>query len=297
MGSAHRFDALLARRIRTLAEHLPRAIDGHQQDVHQARVASRRLREAVPVAGAAAKRRKVRRLETRLRRITRLLGPIREHDVAIEMIEALDRSGASAELFDAVAQTLARERAARLALFAHRIDHARARRLIARLEKFASGLSDPDKSPEWRELLADRIEARAHALQTAVADAGALFAPERLHAVRVAVKKLRYALELASETRSAPAGALVRQLRETQELLGYLHDRDVLRARLAAMFDQADPRPDLEAARTAAVSGLEREARGLHARYLRRQASLIGIADRALDTMAPRVAVGGTAPR
>jgi CHAD domain-containing protein len=297
MGSAHRFEALLARRIRALAEHLPRAIDGHQQDVHQARVASRRLREAVPVAGAAAEPHKVRRLQTRLRRITRLLGPIREHDVAIDMIEAFDRAGAPAELFDTIARDLARERAARLALLEHRIDHARARRLVARLEKFASALSDPDRSPEWREMLANRIEARAHALQTAVADAGALYAPERLHAVRVAVKKLRYALELASETRSAPAGALVRQLRETQELLGYLHDRDVLRASLAAMFDRADPPPDLEASRTAVISGLDREARGLHARYLRRQASLIGVADRALDTMAPRVAVGGTAPR
>ena len=36
-------------------------------------------------------------------------------------------------------------------------------------------------------------------------DAGAVYLPERLHAVRIAMKKLRYAMELAAE--AAGAGA------------------------------------------------------------------------------------------
>ena len=46
---------LLARRAAALKRHLPGALDGDSHGVHQARVASRRLREAVPVLTTGVK--------------------------------------------------------------------------------------------------------------------------------------------------------------------------------------------------------------------------------------------------
>jgi CHAD domain-containing protein len=295
MSSAHLLGRLLARHIGVFAEQLPRAVDGDPTGVHQARVASRRLRETLPVTGAGLRRRRVRRLRSRLRRVTRLLGPVREQDVALQMVASLARPGQpSSPLADAVARDVAREREARLALLAHRVDPARVRRVVARLERFAAAIPDPRLDTRWRHVLAERIQVRAHALQVAVADAGALYLPERLHAVRIAVKKLRYALELASEARLAPAATSVRQLREAQDILGELHDHDVLRSRVAGAPDDEDV--ELADARAEAVAALDAKARALHARYLRRQASIIRAADRALDAIAPRVGASAGRP-
>ena len=58
---------LLLRRARELERHLPPAIAGDDTGVHQARVASRRLREAVPVLAADTKSRK--KAERKIRRV------------------------------------------------------------------------------------------------------------------------------------------------------------------------------------------------------------------------------------
>ena len=44
-----------------------------------------------------------------------------------------------------------------------------------------------------------RVARRAASLKAAIDEAGAVYLPERLHAVRIAVKKLRYAVELEHE--------------------------------------------------------------------------------------------------
>ena len=51
-----------------------------------------------------------------------------------------------------------------------------------------------------------RCAARAPRVSSAaMTDAGAMYLPERLHAVRIAVKKLRYALELVERARRRQA--------------------------------------------------------------------------------------------
>src|SRR5215207_4242627 len=75
----------LGGRVEALAEHLDGALEGHERGIHQARVATRRLREIVPVVvetrkGLGAK------LRRRLKRLTRALGPVRELDVACTLI-------------------------------------------------------------------------------------------------------------------------------------------------------------------------------------------------------------------
>ena len=80
----------LGRRRSALAKHLPKALTGDSHAVHQARVASRRLRETLPIVGAGldgAKAAKgAKKIRRRMRRLTRVLGPVRELEVALAKI-------------------------------------------------------------------------------------------------------------------------------------------------------------------------------------------------------------------
>src|SRR5262249_27696057 len=60
---------LLGRRARALRHHLKAAVDGDGTGVHQARVASRRLREAVPVLATGVKGARAGRIRRKVRRV------------------------------------------------------------------------------------------------------------------------------------------------------------------------------------------------------------------------------------
>lgn len=65
--------------------------------------------------------------------------------------------------------------------------------------------------------------------------AGALDAPddaEALHELRIAAKRLRYTIELFQDVLPATSADLLSELKQLQDDLGFLHDRDVLIARL-----------------------------------------------------------------
>src|SRR5690348_5598777 len=85
--------ALLRQRLVSLLTAMPAAQAGDEVSVHQARVASRRLREALPVLGATADADAVDRAGRRVRRITRALGPVRELDVTLLLLAELEGKG------------------------------------------------------------------------------------------------------------------------------------------------------------------------------------------------------------
>ena len=62
----------------------------------------------------------------------------------------------------------------------------------------------PTPAHNWRGALALRIARRGRRLEKAIEQAGQIYAPEALHQVRIAAKKLRYALEIADESGAAP---------------------------------------------------------------------------------------------
>jgi CHAD domain-containing protein len=258
---------LLATRARALARHHARARKGDASGVHQARVASRRLREAVPVLTAGRRGGGRGWAMRRLRVLTRALGAVRESDVTLDLIHELggrERLPAAAvdELRARVEQ--ARERRCERQLDA--VGRLDVKKLARRLETMAGAVAGGPETA-WRAALAARLVARAKALAQAAGDAGHLYEPERLHTVRIAVKKLRYALELSRETGTAAADPPIRRLRAIQDLLGRLHDLQVLAGHVAAV--QADPSPHVSRDQLdAAAHTLEAECRHLHAKYL-----------------------------
>ena len=120
---------------------------------------------------------------------------------------------------------------------------------------------------------------RASRLTTAMNEAGALYLPERLHAARIALKKLRYAAELSAETSGNPSDAALRLLGRGQDLLGRMHDIQVLVDRVRQLQASLTP-PNFPVWRDldALVVLLEEDCRRLHGRYMRAREGIAALA-------------------
>jgi CHAD domain-containing protein len=114
-----------------------------------------------------------------------------------------------------------------------------------------------------------------------MADAGAVYLPERLHTARIALKKLRYAAEFAAAIDGRAVTPDLRALKRAQDLLGRMHDLQVLIDRARQLQASLAP-PTLTAWRDldALVASLEDDCRRLHARYVRSRTALAGVAER-----------------
>jgi len=132
----------------------------------------------------------------------------------------------------------------------------------------------------------------------AIHDAGAVYLPERLHVVRVALKKLRYALELANEVSGARGDGEARTLKRAQDLLGRMHDLQILTDRVRRSRRRLAP-PSLSEWRDldALIVSLEDDCRRLHARYMRMRDDLVAIAGHSQCAPARRAAARRGAAR
>lgn len=289
MSKPPRLDLLVRRRTRILSEHLEGALSGDARAVHHARVATRRLREVVPVVSTGLTHVDVRTLKRGLRRITRALGPVRELDVALETLEEFaSQSAVGEDAVSRVSDALEEQREQRRSEMQHRLRPRRLERVNERAEALAQALHEAPPSSLWAGALTVRLESRGLALRSAIDEAGALYSPDRLHAVRIAVKKLRYGLELAGDARIVRTGAMVTRLKNFQDLLGRLHDLEVLAERTRAAEHQTDSAIEASGLRHL-VEALELECRQLHAEYLRRQVTLIRLVDSVLDQSVPKI--------
>ena len=283
---------LLQKRLKQFTRMLHGLDEGDARALHRTRIASRRLREVLPILQLDAD--VTRKLNRRLRKVTRRLGALRDLDVLLLLIAGLQESGRHDEqLLSRLATAVSEERAEeRERLFA-KLPTADLSRIAGKLGNIARGLkADKHSSPargrhatqRWRWAVEARLTRRASELATAVDAAGAVYLPERLHAVRIALKKLRYAVEVSTEIAAAPAARAtsdLRTLKHGQDVLGRLHDVQVLIDRVRQL--QAPLAPlDIAARRTldALVTSLENDCRRLHARYMRARLALLAICDR-----------------
>jgi CHAD domain-containing protein len=266
--------ALLERRTRALRRHLPAAIAGNGVGVHQARVASRRLREAVPVLAKDIASRKGKKAQRALGKLTRALGVVRELDVTLAVLDGLAREArVPAAAVDEVRLHVVAERERRRVRMLERLERIDTGRLERRLAAIGVALQDAS-SEHWRGALASRIAKRAKALGAAMAAAGQLYEADTLHRVRIAVKKLRYALEIAAGTGTSAAAPLLGTLERAQDALGRLHDLQVLEAHVAAVRERAGGHRKTHDGLEAFARVLTAECRRLHAQYVALQAAL-----------------------
>ena len=281
---------LLLRRAQALKRHLPLAVAGEHVGVHQARVATRRLREAVPVLSTGLKNSKAGKASRKIRRLTRALGAVRELDVTLHLVDELMRhSKLPRNALEEVRRHVIEERDRRREMMLERLENVDAEKLGRRLESVAEALNGSDEEA-WRPVLSARVANRAARLEDALAHAGQMYAPERLHDVRIAAKKLRYGLELAADSGAKTAAPLVRRIKRLQDLLGRLHDMQVLQEHTAAV--QAGPatsRPAMHESLGLVARYVEAECRHLHGRYLAVAASIEEVVDAVRARVLPEI--------
>lgn len=258
--------------------------------MHQARVASRRLRETVPVLATGLKDSKADKARQKIRRITRALGAIRELDVTMALVDELvKREGVPRLALEDVRAHVMKEQERRREVMLKRLGRVNVEKLDKRLTSLAQTLEEAG-TDDWREALSKRLLKRAKTLRAAAADAGQLYEAERLHAVRIAAKKLRYAAELAAESGVKAANQPVRTIKRVQDTLGRLHDVQVLQTHVAAVQALPPRASGAEGGLEIISRQLEEECRHLHARYVSTVGALQSVIDDIQAVVVPQLA-------
>ena len=236
------------------------------EDLHDMRVATRRMRAAWRVFDGAFKAGKTKKLRRHLERLADRLGAVRDLDVLIEGVEAyrlaLDEEARPG--LEPLLSVWRRQRAAARTQLLGELDSDRYATFVKEMEAFleagansAAAIATPTAPHRVRDRAASQIWAayeavRAYELVFTWADV------ETLHELRIAVKWLRYTLEFFGETLGPDCGRLLERVAALQDYLGNLHDADVA-TKLAR---------DLLVARAGELSKLETDTIGayLHSR-------------------------------
>lgn len=205
-----------------------------EEQLHDLRVASRRLREALALFEPSLPSDEARKLSKRVRKVTRMLGPIRNADEAhLFFLELKQKSPPTdTAVLDELLGALEQERELARGQLATILRHPRERRqtvmlldaLNDRLNLFRGQKANPFL--HFRTFAEGALTERAESLAALLPAAAMEEDPAAQHRLRIAVKKMRYRVELMEPHLPSPS-ALRDKLKSHQEVLGKLHDLDV----------------------------------------------------------------------
>jgi len=245
--------ASLDQRLRALLTHEPGTRTGEDiEDLHQMRVAVRRMRATLKAARPLLDAAWSDDLRAELGWLGGALGPVRDLDVLLlrlhREIASLppDEQNAGGVLLDALERERTTARAAML-------EALTAPRYFGLLERLAETVSAPLPTPAPGDApqpaLVDLVRAEARKLRRAVEKAGDDPPDEVLHALRIRGKRVRYTGELvAPSLRGTPAGKQVKRLLSAttalQEVLGDHQDACVAEQRIRGLLAGLDVTPD-----------------------------------------------------
>ncbi len=188
MNTSTSRDRLWRKRLNELSAVWPDFVNGHSTGLHKTRVASRRIREALPIVGVTAPPAKVKKLNKKMRALTRSLGPIRELDVELDILDDKSKTeGVPGRAIEMVRREVASRRQALREDLAAKAPVAISKKLLKKLERVAGaatkgdgqkakGDSKADKAKgerqkadsefeaQWRGVLATRLMRRAKAV-------------------------------------------------------------------------------------------------------------------------------------
>ena len=264
---------LLDEQAALLRAQLEGVYDGRIDAIHDARVATRRIRELLSLAPSRGGQADDTDVPDTYREVGRALGKVRDIDVQIGLIRDLERHAPhTAPSLVLVRQEHERSRLAKM------------RRLIKTLERLdveamlrqttvrhPAGRRSHLAARGWREHLRRLLVERARTASERISHATGVYFPNRAHNARIAIKKLRYAAEISLETGTSELGKTIKVLRKGQEVLGALHDREVLADTLARHSGHEHVDPEHLALAEQVLNG---EVVDLHARYLTRRGDL-----------------------
>ena len=271
--SAREPEALVERYRTQFLTQFSMARDGDPDAIHDARVVTRRLREALRLVDADHHR--VDSAIAAARTAGRALGKVRELDVLVSVFRTFElrvppAAGAAATTC-AILRTEQRAARRRMIKVLDDVDLS-ALNVLQRDRR--GGLFTRRTQVAWRNRLFDRIDQLAGEVERATHHASGVYLPNRSHDLRIAVKKLRYAVEAAHEAHLGGSPDALDALRRAQGKLGDIHDLHVALERIGPLSQNApeDQRTLLEA-----VIAAELDRR--HQQFLRLRQSLTDAVD------------------
>lgn len=213
--------------------------------LHDMRVATRRLREALRVFRDALPARRVQALRRHLRWVADALGAVRDLDVHLGTLDdearllPTDLRGAMEFYADTLMAHRQRARRQMLRVLA-------TRRYEGFVESFRRFLSKgPPRRPSAPAAGEPVTEAARSAIRKRlkrVRKDGRAVAPdspdEQLHSLRIRCKRLRYACEFFADLYGAPAEEMARRAKRLQDVLGTHQDAVVATGALAALAEE-----------------------------------------------------------
>lgn len=196
--------------------------------VHQLRVSCRRARAALAAFDDLVDRQLARKLNRTLRKLRRGAGALRDLDVQAEIL-ARDASKLPPDLRKA-ARALARDLADRREGLGDRLRAVVDKHSNDRWERLQSGLLKSIDASRVGERMVEHLARRVVRIAAddalAAASAG-LETVERAHALRVALKRLRYRIELFRRCGDAATiKSILSMLEDLQDSLGKMNDLD-----------------------------------------------------------------------
>lgn len=203
------------------------------EGVHKMRVALRRLRSSLRDFSPYLKQRPLKEAKKDLKRLSNALGAARDEDVAIAALEKLREKAKNESVKKGLAKMIAKRRAARektQTMLVETLDAAEIENLGERFLAAVGEVSEANGKaaglmPEQmgRAVIAANLREFC-ALSDALYDP---FAIKRLHELRIAAKRLRYAVELFDTLLSERLAPFSEEIADMQTFLGELHDADV----------------------------------------------------------------------
>jgi CHAD domain-containing protein len=236
-SGADRTTPLLRARVRDVFRHLPKALAGEEEPIHQMRVAGRRLRVALPHLARRPEGKRVRRALLELRRLTRAAGASRDYDVMFGLLDEHLRQ--------------LRVRVPEQTVLRRHLQAARARSR-GRMAEALLDLEIARLRRDLRTLVSRRGERLFEVLlrvgQTQGEESGALvatfetlgtrFDPDALHRLRIRARRLRYVTDLQLEL-TRRKSEITDVLKGMQEHLGQVRDFYLVSAWLAGQAQAA----------------------------------------------------------
>ena len=205
------------------------------EPIHRMRVASRRLRAALPLFAACFSKKYVKSWKKQLRKLTSALGSARDTDVQLELVQKVyveqselrNRPGLRRLKLRITQQRQGLQKDVDAAL-----DKLEANNFYFDLEthlaEFQAG--QPAEPPFPRQIYQRSAAAILELLDAFLSYEGYIHDPENnteLHAMRIAAKKLRYTLETYTPLYPETILPYLQAVKISQELLGDIHDCDV----------------------------------------------------------------------
>ena len=265
-GAVQRALALSA--IRLIRHDAVMRLDADPEGVHQARVATRRLRSDLRTFRSLLDDEFASSLRGELGWLAGILGDVRDGDVLLERLRRRAAELPEADRDDA-GPVLTSLQADRDAAHAALLEALASRRYLRLLDRVVAAANDPslsdDASVPASDVVPGLVRRPWHKLTKRVENLGESPSDDDLHQIRIRTKRARYAAEAAAPIVGKPARAFAHAAADLQDVLGDLNDAVVAARRL----DEWAAQHGAENTRGAeALSALERAAAAeLHGRW------------------------------